>query len=100
MPETTFPFDLNSNAPQETVAAAVTPDPPMFDTHSVLKWFMVGGILLAWLLLAVFWWAAGLSDHEHLANPNSSHAPGRPRTGRRERPRKARHSAAAPGLAG
>lgn len=40
----------------------------MCDTHSFLKWFMVGGILLAWLLLAAFWWAARLSDHEHLAN--------------------------------
>ena len=65
-------------------------DPPMCDTHSFLKWFMVGGILLAWLLLAAFWWAARLSDQEHLAKPNSSNALGASRIGPRKQPRKAR----------
>jgi hypothetical protein len=91
MPEAVSPFDLNPNDPQETVAASVAPDPPMFDTHSFLKWFMVGGILLAWLLLAAFLWAARLSDQELMVKPNSSNAPGRLRAGRRKRPRKARH---------
>ncbi|WP_342133469.1 hypothetical protein [Hydrogenophaga sp. OTU3427] len=72
----------------------------MFDTHFCLKWFMVSGILLAWLLLAVFWRAARLSDQEHLANPNSSgtphrqrsrDAPIRKRARRRKRSQKARH---------
>lgn len=75
MSEAAFPFDLNSKALQDTVATSVAPDPPMFDTHSFPKWFMVSGILLAWLLLADFWWAARLSDHEHLANPEFIQCP-------------------------